>query len=360
MSNPKSKLTFRFDNFFGKVSTLMCTNFALYSTGANTPYRITARTMDFAADLMTQLKVIPRGKSFPELVLTPLTNPVKWTNQYGYVGMECGPEGVKQITDGLNEVGVSVGLLWLADSQYPTSESAKNPTIYNVCLGDWILGNFASVADLKSALQNVTVINIKERVPVRFVLHYVVSDNTGANLVIEFTNGQMQTYEPANGVMTNAPPYPYHLDNLSNYVNLSLTNNAQVWWGQEINGSGCLGMPGDYTAPSRFIKATMLQQSTQNYTPENQEQAIGLALRILQNFATPKGSVVEVNGGKLDYTQWGVVRDHKNLVYHFFTQFNNNTFAIDLSKINFQTVKPNGISIEQSNWMTDITANLKD
>ena len=54
------------------------------------------------------------------------------------------------------------------------------------------------------------------------------------------------------------------------------------------------------------------------------------------------------------------MRDHKNLVYHFFTQFNNNTFAIDLSKINFQTVKPNGISIEQSNWMTDITANLKD
>ena len=136
----------------------MCTNLALFSTGANTPYRITARTMDFAADLMTQLKVTPRGQSFPDVVVTPLTNPLKWTNQYGYVGMECGPEGVKQISDGLNEAGVSVGLLWLADSQYPTSESAKSPTIYNICLGDWILGNFASVAALKSALENVTVL----------------------------------------------------------------------------------------------------------------------------------------------------------------------------------------------------------
>jgi choloylglycine hydrolase len=118
-------------------------------------------------------------------------------------------------------------------------------------------------------------------------------------------------------------------------------------------------MPGDYTAPSRFIKATMLQQSTQNYTPENQEQAVGLALRILQNFGTPKGSVVEVNDGKLDYTQWGVVRDHKNLVYYFFTQFNNNIFSVDLSKINFETVKPNGISIEQPVWTTDITPSLQ-
>lgn len=336
----------------------MCTNLALFSTGANTPYRITARTMDFAADLMTQLKVTPRGQSFPDVVVTPLTNPLKWTNQYGYVGMECGPEGIRQITDGLNEAGVSVGLLWLADSQYPTSESAKSPTIYNICLGEWILGNFASVAALKSALENVTVININERVPVHFVLHYVVSDSTGANLVIEFTNGQMQTYEPANGVMTNAPPYSYHLDNLSNYVNLSLKNNAQVLWGQEINGSGCLGMPGDYTPPSRFIRATMLQQSAQNYTPENQEQAVGLTLRILQNFGTPQGSIV-FNDGELDYTQWGVVRDHTNLVYYFFTQFNNNIFSVDLSKINFETVKPNGISIEQPVWTTDITPSLQ-
>jgi len=336
----------------------MCTNFALFSTGTNSPYTITARTMDFASEMFTELKVIPRGQSFPDLVVTPITHPLKWQNQYGYVGMDCGPEGVKQMTDGLNETGLSVGLLWLAGTEYPSSKDATSPTIYNVCLGDWILGNFDSVASLKAGLENVTVLNIHERVPVRFVLHYVVSDNTGANLVIEFTNGQMQTYEPDNGVMTNAPPYPYHLDNLSNYVNLSLKNNPQNWWGQELNGSGCLGMSGDYTAPSRFVKATMLQQSAQNYTPQNLEEAIGLAARILQNFGTPKGSVVAANNGDLDYNQWGVIRDHKNLVYYFFTQFNNNTFAVDLSQINFQTVKPHGISIEQSDWMTDITPSL--
>ena len=335
----------------------MCTNFALFSTGTNSPYTITARNMDFAEELFTKLKVIPRGQSFPDLPVTPLSNPLKWKNQYGYVGMNCGPDGLQQSTDGLNEKGLSVGLLWLPNSEYP-SPSSTSPNVYNACLGDWILGNFDSIASLKAGLETITVIDIHDRIPIRCVLHYVVSDNTGGNLVIEFTNGQMQTYEPENGVMTNAPPYPYHLDNLSNYVNLNLKNNSQVWWGQELNGSGCLGMPGDYTPPSRFVRATMLQQSTQNYTPQNLEEAIGLSARILQNFGTPKGSLVAFNNGSLDYTQWSVIRDHKNLVYYFFTQFNNNIFAVDLNKINFQTPKANEISIKQSNWMTDITSNI--
>jgi len=336
----------------------MCTNFALYSTGTDAPYRLSARTMDFAEDLGTELRLVPRGQSFPDPAVTPLTNPVKWQNKYGYVGMLCGPEGIQQTTDGLNEAGLSVGLLWLADSEYASSASAPSPTIYNVCLGDWILGNFDTVAALQAGLANVTVLNINERIPVRFVLHYVVSDSTGANLVIEFTNGQMQTYEPANGVMTNAPPYPYHLANLSNYVNLSPVNSTQIWWGQELNGSGCLGLPGDYTAPSRFIRATLLQQASAHYAPKCLDEAIGLTARILQNFATPMGSVVEADTGKLDYTQWGVVRDHQQRVYYFFTQFNNNLFAVDLGRIDFQTVKPGKVPVTQSEWMTDLTASL--
>ena len=102
------------------------------------------------------------------------------------------------------------------------------------------------------------------------------------------------------------------------------------------------------------------QQSVQNYTPKTVKEAVGLSLRILQNFATPKGAIVLASDQQLDYTQWGVVLDHQNLVYYFFTQFNNNTFSVDLSKINFETVKPNGISIEQPVWTTDITPSLQN
>jgi choloylglycine hydrolase len=338
----------------------MCTNFALFSTGKSSTYAITARAMEFTGSLGTQIQITPQGQSFPVATLTPPTNALTWKNKYGYIGMTGGGDGFSASTDGLNEKGLSVGLLWLPGSEYPPSQAATNPIICNAVLGDWILGNFDSVASLKAALATITVINISEIASNAFFpLHYIVSDNTGANLIIEFVNGQMQTYEAENGVMTNAPPYPYQTANLSNYVNLSLKNNPQNWWGQELNGSGCLGMPGDYTPPSRFVRATMLQQSTQNYTPKNTQEAIGLAARILTSFGIPIGAQIEPSTGALgDYTLWGVVRDHKDLVYYFYTTFNNNLSAIDLKKLDFSQGKMTLKPLLQPNWSIDLTTSL--
>jgi choloylglycine hydrolase len=233
---------------------------------------------------------------------------------------------------------------------------------------DTTLGNFESVQSLKQDLTSVTVINLTDFVPeviteltyenceLRLPLHYVVSDSTGANLIIEFTQGQMQCYDSSNGVLTNAPLYPCQYDNLCNYVNLSLKNHSQQWWGQEVNGSGCLGMPGDYTPPSRFVRAWTLQQSTQNYTPTSTAEAVGLAARILQNLCIPMGAVVTADG--LEHTQWGVVRDHQKRVYYFFTQFNNNLFSIDLRKMDFEKMSPSSLPVVQSDWVTDLTEEL--
>ncbi|MEI6707438.1 MAG: linear amide C-N hydrolase [Methylococcales bacterium] len=344
----------------------MCTNFSLFSTGNNSNYAISARTMDFAQDLNTSVCVVPRGQSFPAIAILPEHNPVKWTNQYGYVGMQANIDNaIHGLTDGMNEAGLSIGELWLPCSEYPTSKSATNPVLYNINLIDWVLGNFDSVQSLKTGLTAITIVNINERYSqARVPTHFAVSDSDGNNIIIEFMNGAMQVYDSPNGVMTNAPPYNWQLDNLSTYVNLSLTNNPKQFWGQELNGSGLLGMPGDYSAPSRFIRAWMLQQSTQNYTPQNTEEAVGLAARILQNFATPMGSVMEAatatgsSTNNLDRTQWGVIRDQKQRVYYFFTQFNNNLFSVDLQKIDFGTVKASATPAIQPVWHNDITDTL--
>lgn len=351
----------------------MCTNFSLGSKSANRAYAISARTMDFALNLETKVSVVPRGQSLPRTRFskTPLPDQLlKWQNQYGYVGMSAGASALPEtitVTDGINEHGLSIGALWLAGSEYPTWKSATTPVILNIHLPEWVLGNFDSVQSLKSALKSVTVINVSDLIPefitnqaheLKVPLHFVVSDSTGANLIIEFTHGHTQIYDSDNGVMTNAPPYPYHLDNMTNYVNLSLKNNPQPFWGQEINGSGCLGMPGDYTSPSRFVRAWLLQQSAQHYSPTSVAEAVGLAARILQNFATPKGSVISATNSGLDYTQWGVVRDQKNRVYYFFTQFNNNLFSIELPKIDFEKVSFSSIPVVQANWVTDLTENF--
>lgn len=118
-------------------------------------------------------------------------------------------------------------------------------------------------------------------------------------------------------------------------------------------------MPGDYTPPSRFVRATLLQQSAQHYTPKNLQEAIGLATRIIASFGIAMGSVAYAGSTQLaDYTLWSVIRDHKNLVYYFYTSFNNNLSAIDLTKLDLSqgqmTLKP----LLQPTWSIDLTASL--
>ncbi|MCC5666652.1 linear amide C-N hydrolase [Nostoc sp. CHAB 5784] len=341
----------------------MCTNFSLFQQGTSANYTISARTMDFNVNGNSQVTVTPRGQSFPEM--PPVNSPLKWQNQYGYVSMQFSLKTYKRASDGINEKGLSVGSLWLADAQYPAPESAsaEKPALYNVDFCDWVLGNFDNIQALQTALQSVTVIPSTELLPTSNILvHYVATDSSGESLIIEYTNGTVQTYQSANGVMTNTPPYPWHLNNLVNYLPLSLENSPNEMWGGEVNGSGLLGMPGDYVSPNRFIRTWYLQQSTTQYTPQNLGEAVGLAARILQNCAMPIGSTKITTQGiatdeAFEYTQYAVIRDHKNLGYYFFTQFNNNLFFIDLTKIDFSKVSA-AIPSVQPQWQIDITQSL--
>jgi choloylglycine hydrolase len=353
----------------------MCTNLTVL-TGPNNLRLMSARTMDFGMEFTTMVELVPRGQSFP--ALPPLHHPLLWQNTCGFIGMagtftaESAGEGAavganvglsltaKVYSDGLNEYGLSAAALWLPGSQYPAVGSSGNPAIYNIDFVSWALGTCKTVADVKSALNGITVIDIANLdASIHSPLHFAVSDATGAHAIIEFMNGTMQVYDSATGVMTNAPSYDWHLTNLSNYVDLSIENNAQQWWGQEINGSGMIGLPGDPTPPSRFVRAWMLQQSS--YVAGDVQQLVGLALQTLQNLIVPYGVIMEngsTSGPDADHTQWAVVRDHKNFVLYFFTAFNNNLFSINLADIDFATAKAGSVPVVQPTWFTDLTGTI--
>lgn len=96
-------------------------------------------------------------------------------------------------------------------------------------------------------------------------MHYTFFDDAGNSVVLEPVNqGAFKIYESIGVMMTNSPEYPWHLDNLRNYVQLTNHNlgqqqlNFQLDIKQIESGSGLLGLPGDYTAPSRFVRSTFL------------------------------------------------------------------------------------------------------
>lgn len=331
----------------------MCTNISI-PRKAKEDALVSARTLDFGKVIPATVKFVPRQQSFPKVAFP---NEIKWKNKYGFIGVTANLYNIPAISyiDGINEAGLSAAALWMPGSSYPELKPGT-PILYNISLVSYVLGNFNNVDDVVAALSKITVIDAgKSNMSISHPpLHFIITDAYGKHLVIEFMNGEMQTYINKIGILTNAPSYDWHMVNLSNYENLSLNNNSDIWWGQEINGSGQVGSPGDATPPSRFIRAVFLDQTV--FRPMNIQENIGLHLQILQSFTVPHGTVLKsYSETEADYTQWGIVRDHTNRSIYFYTDFNNTLFGIHLSKLNFDAPEQKQINIVQPNWYMDIS-----
>ena len=336
----------------------MCTNISI-SRKTKDDALISARTLDFGKAIPTTVKFVPRQQAFPKVALP---DEIKWKNKYGFIGLTANLYNLAAVTylDGINEAGLSAAALWLPGSNYPKPRPGT-PVLYNISLVSYVLGSFDNVDDAAAALSEITVIDANQSsISITHPpLHFILTDAYGKHLVIEFMNGEMQIYINKIGVLTNAPSYDWHMVNLSNYEDLSLNNNPAVWWGQEINGSGQVGSPGDPTPPSRFIRAAFLDQTA--FRPANIQENIGLHLQILQTFIVPHGTVLKsYSETEADYTQWSVVRDHTNRSIYFYTDFNNTLFGIQLDKQNFDAPEQKQINIVQPNWYMDISTCFRD
>jgi choloylglycine hydrolase len=231
-----------------------------------------------------------------------------------------------------------------------------------VDVGAWLLGNFATVAEAKEALKDVRVwghpIPLLGNAPVHVAIH----DAKGDNLVVEFVGGEMKVYDNPISVLTNSPAFDWQMTNLQNYINLNAMNTAPyVFRGKKIEflgqGSGLLGLPGDWTPPSRFVKvATMLRFVNQVSTGSD---AINLAEHVLNCVDVPLGVAKEQGTSSEDYTQWIVIKDLKNQVFYFRSYKDLSLKMIDLKKLDFSRASEIGLPLDVSKGYIDMTSKLQ-
>ena len=124
-------------------------------------------------------------------------------------------------------------------------------------------------------------------------VHYLVTDASGKAIVIEFLKGELKVFDAPLGVLTNAPSYDWHETNMRNYVNLSPValpdkKIENLDFKPLGGGSGMIGLPGDFTPPSRFVRAVAFTQ-TARPTKTGGESMYEL-FRILDNFNVPLGA----------------------------------------------------------------------
>ena len=298
---------------------------------------VAARTLEFGFDMHSEVMVIPAGTTLTGS-LPDGGKGISYKTKYGFLGANA--EGLTAIVDGINDQGLYVGLFYFpgyasySDATKDNAARAMAPHEY----ANWLLGNFANVEEVKANFDKIVLVPvvvdaIEQAAPVHFVVH----DRTGKSVVIEPLNKSLKIYDNPLGVMANSPTFDWHMTNLRNYVNLTATNVPPIDLGgiklaQFGQGSGLRGLPGDFTPPSRFVRAVAFSQSA--IPSDTAPQTVLQAFHILNNFDIPFGAVREVDNGQIhaESTTWTSASDLKNLRWYFKTYGDQSIHSVDLAK----------------------------
>lgn len=322
-----------------------------------------ARTLEFATNLKSDVIVVPRG--FARVGTTPDGKPgIEWKAKYASVG--ANGVGLPYIFDGVNEKGLAAGLFYFPTSagynSYAPSDAPN--TLAPWQLGSWILENFASVAEVKNSIDKLVVPAVVFQAwGIAPEVHYAVQDSSGQSVVIEYVGGKLQWHENELGVITNSPTFDWHMTNLRNYLNFSVNNAPPVKLGTLTlapfgQGSGMLGMPGDFTPPSRFVRAVAFTQSA--FPTKTNREVVLQAFHILNNFDIPQGSTREQGSDShgnetADYTQWTSVKDLKAKCFYFRTFQDSQIRMLDLSKFNLDAKEITTVSMQAEEPISNLS-----
>lgn len=309
-----------------------------------------SRTMEWGTFEFSHLAftATPRGMEMKAMPMPDGKPGASWTTKYAFGGITIIRDSV--YADVMNEKGLAINLLYLPGfAKYQTYDPAQadisiSPTDFMT----YTASQFATVDEVKEGLKNVRVVPVVEpALGFASPVHYAISDTSGAEIVVEYLNGELNVHETTIGVMTNSPGYDWHLTNLRNYINLRQTDVppikvAEIKLSQIGLGSGLIGLPGDYTPPSRFIRALAwreMARKTKGGFDTTRE-----VFRILDNFNLPiEGSGDEVPKGfnpvKYGSTQYTMSFDPKNLMMYYHTDDNRTVRSIDMKQIDWDSLK---------------------
>lgn len=308
----------------------MCTGLALETKDG---LHLFGRNMDIEYSFNQSIIFIPRN-----FKCVNKSNKKELITKYAVLGMGTIFDDYPTFADGMNEKGLGcAGLNFPVYVSYSKEdiEGKTNIPVYNFLL--WVLANFSSVEEVKEALKNANIVDIpiSENIP-NTTLHWMISDITGKSIVVEQTKEKLNVFDNNIGVLTNSPTFDWHVANLNQYVGLRYNQVPEFKLGDQSltalgQGTGLVGLPGDFTPASRFIRVAFLRDAM----IKNDKDSIDLIefFHILNNVAMVRGSTRTVEE-KSDLTQYTSCMCLEKGIYYYNTYENNQINAIDMNKEN--------------------------
>lgn len=297
---------------------------------------ITYQTKDFYFGRNLDLEY-----SYHETVtITPRNYPFRFRNgnvldkHYAMIGMATVSQEYPLYYEATNEKGLSLaGLNFPGNAVYFEKKDGKeNITPFELI--PWLLGQFDSVDAAQAALKNMNLWSMpfSEQFSLS-PLHWMLSDRE-RSLVIESMADELHIRENPVGVLTNNPPFDYHMYNLANYISLTPMPPENRFSSRLVLkpfslGMGAIGLPGDPSSPSRFVRAAFTKLNSISGSSES--ESISQFFHILGSVAQQRG-VTNVRGDEYEFTLYSSCCNVDKGIYYYTTYENSQITAVDMHR----------------------------
>lgn len=262
----------------------------------------------------------------------------KIEHHYAMIGMAAVMEDYPLYAEAVNEKGLGMaGLNFPGNAFY----QEKKEGLYNISpfeLIPWILTKCASASEAEMLLKKTNIVNIpfREDVPLA-PLHWMIADKEKC-IVLEAVEEGMKIYENPYGVLTNNPTFEYHRVNMANYLNLMAGYpKCRFAKGMDLEvygqGMGAIGLPGDVSPASRFVRAAFLKGNSES--EKGEMASVTQFFHILDGVGMVKGSVM-TREGKQDFTRYSCCVNGEKGIYYYKTYENNQICAVKMQKENLE------------------------
>ncbi len=324
----------------------MCTSIAMKT---NNFYF--GRNMDIEYSFGERVVITPRNYPF----VFHQTKTIK--QHYAMIGMASVINNYPLYAEASNEKGLCMAGLYFPENACYAEKQCPNQ--YNIAMFElipWVLGKCACINEARQLLERTNVTNVafsKEISPAP--LHWHIADKTGS-IVLEIMKDGMHIYDNPANVLTNNPPFPFQLTNLSQYMNLTVeVPKSRMCQSVGVKpfgkGLGSFGLPGDFSPASRFVKAAYLL--TNSVCGSDTNTSVSQYFHILDSVSVVNGSI-ELESGQPYYTTYSCCIDVNKGIYYFKTYQNNQISAICIYDENLDSDRLKAFPItatQQINWL---------
>ncbi len=285
------------------------------------------RTLDYDFDFENAVCIMPQNYELK------LSNGLTVKKHYAVIGSGVVSGGYPLYFEAANQKGLCMaGLSFVGDAVYRKNTDKKD-NIATFEFIPYILSLCGSVKEAREKLLNINITDtpFSSQLPAA-PLHWIIADKHSA-ITVESVKEGIKVYENPVGVLTNSPAFDIQLFGINNYINLSPALNKEAVWGEyELKayskGMGAIGLPGDFSSSSRFIRAAFIK----NYLAAVEDN-VGQFFKALDCVSIPAGCCINQNG-KPQETYYSCCIDAQNGIYYYVTKENRQISAVDIKKEN--------------------------